>query len=421
MVERARLRRRRRVWIGLILLAAIYGAVIVPRAAKDDFLVFHRAGRAVLEGRSPYQDPYYLYPPVVAYAFAPLALVPPLAASALWYALSLGALVAIAVLSVEAATGSMMAPASRYVLPLVASSRLWTNNLEHGQTNLILAALLMFAFRARRLGGHARAGALVAVAGTIKLFPYASLLYFETRRGARTVLLSALAITALLWALPSLRGEIGNTSDIAAFRARTLDRFAPGQVVQPGLWNQSLAAMVARVAPASAKEWEVGRATALVQAMVVALLLVVLWRSRSRGPSGDGDRTLDFAAFAACLAAMPLVSGLSWKAHFTMLLPGWFALLAPESWEGRVSARTSRWVRAAALGTGLALVLTADGLVGMRVAEAFQSGSGFALAGLAVFGLLLFLATRSRAGGRVEPGGPLDRAATATRVSTTDA
>jgi arabinofuranan 3-O-arabinosyltransferase len=395
MVERA-LMRRRRLWIGLILLATLYGAIIVPRAAKDDFLDFHRAGRAVLEGRSPYQDPSYLYPPVVAYAFAPLALMPPLAASAVWYALSLIALAAIAVVSVEAVTGSVCATASRYVLPLVAAARPWTNNLEHGQTNLMIAALLALAFRAGRRGGHARAGALAAAAGTIKLFPYVSLLYFITRHGARAVLAAALAVTVLLWALPSLRVGIANTSQIAAFRTRTLDRFAPGRAVQPGSWNQSLAALVVRVAPASAEQRTIGHATAIVQATVVVFLAIVLWRSRSRGPAGD--RVADFAAFSACLAAMPLISGLSWKAHFTMLVPGWFALLAPESWVGRVSARTSRQVRAVALGTGLALVLAADGLVGRRVAEGFERLSGFTIAGLVVFGLLLFLAARPRAG-----------------------
>lgn len=390
------MRRNRRIWIGLILSAALYGAIIVPRAAKDDFLDFHRAGRAVLEGRSPYQHPSYLYPPVVAYAFAPVALMPPLAASAVWYALSLAALAAIAVVSVEAVTGSVRAAASRYVLPLVAASRPWTNNLEHGQINLILAALLVLAFRAGRRGGHARAGALAATAGTIKLFPYVSLLYFITRRGAKLVLAAALAVTVLLWALPSLRAGIADTSQISAFRARTLDRFAPGRAVQPGSWNQSLAALVARAAPASAGNRAIGQATALVQATVVVILAVVLWRSRSRGSASD--RVADFAAFSACLAAMPLISGLSWKAHFTMLVPGWFALLAPESWDGRVSVRTSRRVRAIALGTGLALVLTADGLVGRRVAEGFERLSGFTLAGLVVFGLLLFLASHPRAG-----------------------
>lgn len=75
--------------VGVYWLAefARHALVLDPRG---DFTVFYAAGRAVLEGRTPYGDPAFFSPPWTAAWMAPFALLPPEPAQVAWVVLSLG-------------------------------------------------------------------------------------------------------------------------------------------------------------------------------------------------------------------------------------------------------------------------------------------------------------------------------------------
>jgi hypothetical protein len=280
----------------------------------------------------------------------------------------------------------------------------WTNNLEHGQTNLVILMLLVGSFWLAERGRMRLAGALVAIAGTFKLFPFLATLYFLRRRA--TALLAATAIvTAVLWVLPLARGGVGPyAADLGIWRARTIARFAPGQTVGPGTMNQSVPAMMERLMGAGEGAAERIRVASLLCQLAVCVALV---SSLRRGSRPDGAAAVrEFAGFAALLAAMPLLSGLSWKAHYVMLLPGWFVLLAPEIYRGRVGQRASEWLRGLAFAIGAVLILTSDGVVGRGLSERFQNASIFTLSGILIFAMLVYLVTRPSRPDAREPASP---------------
>ncbi len=92
-----------RLWTILLLVAVLWGWFDVrhrarlstadPTVHKTDVTVYTEAGAAMFDGRDPYlvSNPrgwHYLYPPLLAIAMAPLALLPTTEQALVWYALS---------------------------------------------------------------------------------------------------------------------------------------------------------------------------------------------------------------------------------------------------------------------------------------------------------------------------------------------
>ena len=265
-------------------------------------------------------DRYFIavnaHPPTSVLLAIPLAGLDFADALPLWNLLSLLALVASAALIVN----QLDLPFSFWdLLPTLTIMLLcypFQHQMVQGQLNLVLLLLITGAWAADRSGHPIVAGALVALATAIKLYPGFLFLYFVLRGRWRSVTAGSLAfvlITAMtalvlgpqayadyfLRVLPGTslwRGDWHNLS-LSGLWFKLFDprKQLPPIEVQPLLWSPVLA-------------W-------LGAGCGAAALGTVLYRvvPRLRSPE-DAD-----LAFALCIIAMLLVSPITWD-HYLLLL-----------------------------------------------------------------------------------------------------
>lgn len=223
---------RGRRWVGRVaVLGAVVGALLgletlVLHLSTDplvDIRRYYEAGRRLNEGLPLYglvsedTTATYLNPPLLAILFRPLALLPFPAAAAVWQ-LAVAASLALTI---------WRAGLNRRVLIVVCWLALpicWA--LVIGQVEVVLALLLSFG----------TPGA-VALAGTLKLFPWLAAAYWVGRR-QWTALARFLAWVAGLLVLQLL---IEPAATLAFFRLEWLDatfevRNVSLWVIHPALW-----------------------------------------------------------------------------------------------------------------------------------------------------------------------------------------
>ena len=158
-----------------------------------DFQAFYYAGRAVLDGTDIYRsgEGYYIYPPLLATAFSPLARLPIADAARLWCwlaaagtALSLWLVQREFVRRWQVPNAAAVAPAA-----LGISLFLWIEQLrwefEQGQSDwlLLLGLAGAFAWMDRRPW---LAGLMLGLAINVKYLPLALLAYFAVRQRWRS-------------------------------------------------------------------------------------------------------------------------------------------------------------------------------------------------------------------------------------------
>jgi alpha-1,2-mannosyltransferase len=290
--------------LGTVLVFAVLPLVLVPallHAAGHDYLfdlrrVFLPAGRAILDGDSPYPhslselrsnaNANYVYPPLAAVVMAPLTWLPQALAEGIFVALSLAA------------------PALALWLLRVRDWRcyglvyLWPpliGGVSLGTFSPLLALAVAAAWRWRRSPG--RLGAALAGATVVKLFlwPLFALLAAGDRRRAGLVSLAAAGIAALgSWALigfaglmdyPRLLGELSRVESPSGYGPTSL----------------ALAVGLPREA-------------ALACALALGLPLLVAAGVLSRRPGSE--LTALACAIAATLALSPVV----WLHYLVLLL-----------------------------------------------------------------------------------------------------
>ena len=208
-------RTERRVLVALCIFFIAFGAVVLHRSAfsdrrRTDAGVFFRAGYAVRSGVDPYSISddngwYFLYPPAAAVAFVPLAdppapQLPPTPARlggapqsrgclpypvsvVLWYIIGVGGTLASVHWAARAMEAGSPDPLIRAIGPRSAgwwAARLWPvlmllpdigSTLSRGQINSVLLALICASMTAIVWERRVAAGALLAAAGCVKLFP----------------------------------------------------------------------------------------------------------------------------------------------------------------------------------------------------------------------------------------------------------
>lgn len=321
------------VWIAAGVALALLVVVLLRFSGFIDVAVYEWAGTAVLDGRPLYVTDGtvlpFVYPPIAALLFVPLALLP--AGAAAWMSLlSLAALARICWLLAEPVLDRLEAERTRLAdavsRPTIAAA-LFTllavlepsvETLRLGQVSLILLWLVVEDLR--RPEALTR-GALTGLAAAIKVVPGFFLLFYAVVgrfRVAVTGIAAFLLATAVAWVvLPA---------DSAQYWFR--DLLSTGRLGAPidFVGNQSLAAAWARttgVDPSGSIGW-----------LVVMVLVVVtgLWLCRRLWHS---EAHLIAFGFAALLSL--LVSPVSWTHHWVFLYP----LLV-----GLVAATTPRWMLA---------------------------------------------------------------------------
>ncbi|MBG0560796.1 glycosyltransferase 87 family protein [Actinoplanes aureus] len=309
-----------------------------------DLSAYQHGGRLVLDGlplygsRDPVTGLRFTYPPFAAVAMVPLALLPGWLATALWTAVSVGALAGVVLMVCRAYRRTV----SRWLVALLTVGALalepvW-QNLTFGQVNL----LLMVAVLIDLVGSERRwSGVLVGVAAGVKLTPlvFVVLLVLVGRRTTAGRALLAFAGTVAI-------GFLMIPGSARAYWTHNLIK--AGRVGPPeNSHNQSVFGALTRLfdGPPPTLLW---LAVAGPLALAVVVVGAVWWRR--------GDRVLGTSLGAL---AMLLASPVSWSHHWVWAVPvglvlwehgrwagvGWIAVFVarPLAWPPWGDRREYRW------------------------------------------------------------------------------
>jgi len=336
-------RARRLAWLALGVYLVGLGISAVLRL-QGDFFVYYRTGHRVLQGTAIYpadEADRFLYAPIFAIAFAPFALLPRHAAQGLWFLFNAWGLVAFIVGSFVMLFGrSRRLSAALLAIPVLLSVRFIGNNIEHGQINLPILALCVWAIVYAREDRPRLAGPLLAAAVLVKPFALLAALYLTLRR-KWTTLGSALVAGAALLILPIVVfGARGLVEQTSAYLRTVASMGTPYRTM---LTNQSAVAATARlmvrfVDPARAVGTAPLRIGMLIEGMLVAA--VSLWTLLGARPDESGSPG-DRYAVAGFFCLMPSLAPISWKSYFAALLVPY--MLLTEELGGKRSASAPAW------------------------------------------------------------------------------
>ena len=275
-----------------------------------DLRVYRAAANSLFAGHDPYHlhfTSYHLpftYPPAALFALSPLSLGSIHLVEALWWWISTLALVAIVYLGVRTALDIPKARSLWIALafaPIVGLAfEPLRSNTTYGQINLLLLLLVVVDITSTP---HRVQGALIGLAGAIKLTPLTYLLYFAVKGERRSVLrgvLTFVAIEAVTFAVIP--------SESCAYWFHQV--FDPGRTGTVGSWrNQSWYGLVHRwpFNPQLASgSWSILCLFTLgAGALLVRRLLL-------------RDRTID--AIVALGMCAELVSPISWSHHWVWIV-----------------------------------------------------------------------------------------------------
>jgi hypothetical protein len=318
-----------------VLLGGIYFAYrsgANSHQYKNDFNVYYFAASEILDGRTPYDNSLgawtpYLYPPLLAELLAPLTLLPLPVAAYLWFLLNAFSLFVALRMSArlacpeaqkfESLTASESAGMGRFrpkmelqtfasVITLVVLLRFVLDNFDYGQVNIIVVALAVahvyFYSKDKKL-----ASAIVFVfAVSIKITPVVFLFYHLAKGRVKYVTACAallVAVTALSFAPFALRAP----EAFHTFVNRTINNEQGFNFADHG--NQSLRAAIERI-KGNAETTDPASVTMMITGLAfLALALFVAFKAK--------NETLAVAPFF-CLSV--LISPLSWKQHFVILI-----------------------------------------------------------------------------------------------------
>src|SRR5258708_16060791 len=140
-------RARQLAWLAMGLYLVGLGISATFRA-QGDFNVYYRAGHRVLLGHAIYppdDSDRFLYAPIFAIAFAPLALLPRHLAQFAFFAVNAFSLIELILGAGVILFGrERQLPAALIVVPVLLSFRFIDNNFDHGQINLPTLALIVW-------------------------------------------------------------------------------------------------------------------------------------------------------------------------------------------------------------------------------------------------------------------------------------
>lgn len=392
---------------GLLLLLFLLGAArlavfareIATRSLQLDFSAYYTAGQSANRGLSPYvnhaaEDPAlwdgaasfrhsrFLYPPLVATLFRPVAWLPYALAKTLWNVLSLALLVvslALATRPLGLGRTLVLVGAVFVALyfPLLA-------HLDRGQMDLVTLLLVMLGVeRLTRPGSQAEttAGAWLALAALFK--PHAVLLvpFLALRRRWRAILgyagcgLLLLVVSLALdgpaairdyateqlpraaaygeagpaeWKLPGEAWE-GLRRDLPAGRTRK-----GGRVYAPAAFSFQTNASLVRSSVLPLRVWIRHRTTGSL--LVFAVLFALTWGLRRPDRLAATSPADEIGFWQLAMACVLLASPLTWVMSAVWLLPAVFVLLAL----GRQALSAGGTVGVALAGLGLIVLALPD-------------------------------------------------------------
>lgn len=358
-------RRLKFVLVILALAALAGGAYFASRSGTDpeiysnDFNVYYFAAREILAGRDPYQrslGPWtpYLYPPFLAEALVPLALLPLPVAAYLWFLLSAVSIGAAAWMSAHLAGDE---PDSHFRLvcavgAVVIVSRFVVDTFDYGQVNNLLAAFAVAHVYLYWKNKKLASAVALALAISIKLTP-AVLIFYHLAKRRWGFAVNCVALVIAITILSFLPFGSDAPGAFEAFMSRTVENQQGFDFAYAG--NQSLRGTIARLQDNQPATLPTDAITLMASTAILVLAFITALFARSEVAAA--------APFCCCLV---LLSPLSWKAHFVVLvLP--IAYLIFETWKEKSSLR---WLIACGLaGAFILFNLTSPKVVGLAAAE----------------------------------------------------
>jgi Glycosyltransferase family 87 len=327
-------RARRLAWIAMGVYIVGLGISATLRK-QGDFNVYYRTGHRVLHGLAIYppdDSDRFLYAPIFAIAFAPLAAMPRHLAQFFFFAINAFALVELVLGAGVILFGrERRLPAALIVLPVLFAFVFIDNNIEHGQINLPTLALIVWAIIAAEESRNVAAGAMLATAILIKPFAILAALYL-LMRGRFAVLGWTVVAGVALLAAPIVffgphRWIEQNAAYLTAMASMT-NRY------RTMITNQSAVSAVARLL---SLQIDADAETSPIPTIVgmglevVLVAVVLLWDSKSREPKTLRGRL----ALCGLFCVMPSFAPISWKSYYAAMLLPYMALVAA-LWTDRV-------------------------------------------------------------------------------------
>jgi hypothetical protein len=323
--------------LAAVLIALAVWAFVEKAAARmPDFEVYWRAGQRAAQAEPLYRasdaDYQFKYFPAFAVAAIPLGALPLPVAKAVWFVISVTALMALLWLARRALPDRRQPGWWLVGVLIVGLGKYYAEDLVIGQINILLTLVVVGAIVAFASGREARAGALVAVAVVIK--PYALILlpWLVARRepralaGAAAVLIAAMLLTVANY---GVSGTILLHRDWwATVTATTADTLTHSD-------NVSVAAMFTKwIGAGAAAGWLAAVTGVLLLASGAA---VFLYRRGIQRPDG--------LEAALLLALTPLISPQGWDYVLVVTTP---ALIWLANYHDRLPAAL-RWLTAGAV------------------------------------------------------------------------
>ena len=340
--------RARRVAVVLFALAGLAAATIAVNKALTrqlDLYVILNASRGLLAGADIYSAPtsngaYYLYLPLIAFLFIPLALLPQVVAGVLWIVLDI-VLIALSLHeALKLIAGDAywkLTPFERWTLhlmPVIFCADAISSEIGNAQVNCLILAAAILSLKLLHSHRDAPAGAILGIAVVAKVFTAPVLLYELLELRFRLIFTAAMAgVAALLlpailigwqknidyisyWATNiALHGDVvsnrsgfaGNASMQAALTRLFTDQ--PAFILKGVPYSLNIADM---------DPGTIGMIGMLGPAFAIVLLLIYfsLYR-RHRGLISYWGGI----AIAFCIA--PLITPVVERPHFVMLLPAY--------------------------------------------------------------------------------------------------
>lgn len=348
-----------------------------PEVYSNDFNVYYHAAREVIAGRDPYQRSLgdwtpYIYPPLLAELMVPFALLPLPVAAYFWFLISAASMVGAAWMSARLGTqsreresglkrGVPEASSWRDVIAAVAVAvvlRFVLDTFDLGQVNAAVTTLAVAHVYLYARGRKALSAVALVIAVSIKLTPALLLVYHV----AKLRLKFALACVALIVSINALSFLPFGASGVDAFRvfmSRTAKNEQGYDFAYSG--NQSLRGAIARLTHRANESSSDSESREPAEAITLLISIVLLAFAIFAAVRAQNE----LAAAAPVFCCIVLLSPLSWKAHYVILLLPVARLVSLMK-----TPRKARYVIAAALAVSFALFnLTSPRVIGLAAAE----------------------------------------------------
>lgn len=315
------------------------------REQRSDFIVFHAAARAMIEGGDVYSVKHprgweIYYPPGMPAVLAPLGLLPLGAAVVVWYAIGYAALVWACVRLARVCSDLSGRPMGLIVALLtLANFGPILSGLQRGQISALLLALMVEAFYQYRRGAPAWAGLWIGVATGLKVYPVLLLIPLIMRREWRGLVVFAVVL-AILWAgLPAaIMGPAAGWDTTQRYlHAILLPLLTDSSVATQqafadinyfGRSNQSLFAFLGRwlcrgsLAPSEAFAGSLADLppATVRQLSQVASALILLWMAWLARRCDGRDTRREAVLWSLPMLAANFVSTIAWHHYYTVLV-----------------------------------------------------------------------------------------------------